>query len=302
MEIPVGIALIVGSIILLIGLLILLIQAFKQSALWGLAVLLIPFAGIVFAIRFWEQARNGFLVFIVGLLITGVAFYGGGEKEIQAEKHLETVDKALDKAGVDVSKIPVPEVATEKVTEILEKRPGNIEVPNQALAEAQGIDTEKDIYTQEAEEEEAGITIEPLSPEPQVPSPETGLKTVKMSLQPVARKRLPDYIGYDMRVHLAGGEVEEGVLDSLSTTGDSVNLRQRVSAGEITYEYPFSKIEWIEVFAEAGTVPAPEEEVPAPTEVTPRFLPKDQLPPKDEPVAPAAEPVVTEQPAEAVKE
>ena len=123
-----------------------------------------------------------------------------------------------------------------------------------------------------------------------------------MSLQPVARKRLPDYIGYDMRVHLAGGEIEEGVLDSLSTTGDSLSLRQRVSAGEITYEYPFSKIEWLEVFAEAGTVPAPEEEVPAPTEVTPRFLPKDQLPPKDEPVAPATEPVVTEQPAEAVKE
>jgi|GEM_PF-645918 len=302
MEIPVGIALIVGSIILLIGLLILLIQAFKQSVLWGLAVLLIPFAGIVFAIRFWEEARNGFLVFIVGLLITGVAFYGGGEKEIQADKHLGKVDQVLDKAGVDVSKIPVPEAATEKVAEILEKRPGNVEVPNQAVAEAQGIDTEKDIYVQEAEEEEAGVIIEPLSPEPQVASPKAQLTTVKMSLQPVARKRLPDYIGYDMRVHLAGGEIEEGVLDSLSTTGDSLSLKQRVSAGEITYEYPFSKIEWLEVFAEADTVPAPEEEVPAPTEVTPRFLPKDQLPPKDELVVPAAEPVVTEQPAEAVKE
>lgn len=302
MEIPVGIALIVGSIILLIGLLILVIQAFKQSPLWGLAVLLIPFAGIVFAVRFWEEARNGFLVFVVGLLITGVAFYGGGEKEIQAEKHLEKVDEVLDKAGVDVSRIPVPEAATEKVAEILEKRPGNIEVPNQAAAEAQGIDTEKDIYAQEAEEEEAGVIIEPLSPEPQVASPEAQLTTVKMSLQPVARKRLPDYIGYDMRVHLAGGEIEEGVLDSLSTTGDSLSLRQRVSAGEITYEYPFSKIEWLEVFAEADTVPAPEEEVPAPTEVTPRFLPRDQLPPEDEPVVPAAEPVVTEQPAEAVKE
>jgi hypothetical protein len=305
MEIPVGTALIVGSVILLIGLLLIAVQAFKKSILWGLAVLLIPFAALVFVVRYWQEGRNGFLVSVVGLLISAISLYGGAEKEMQLEKHL---DKAIETTGVDVSKIPVPEKATEAVSDLLEKRPGNVEIPNQAAAEAAGIDTEKDIYAIEAEEEEE-VIIEPLSPEPQVPSPIAGLKTVKMSLQPVSRSRLPDYIGNTLRVHLLGGEVEEGVLDSLSSTGDSLSLRQRVSAGEITYEYPFSKIEWIEVYAEAGTVPAPEEEVPAPTEVTPRFVPKEQLEQQSAADAPAAsteqtetfEQPVTEVPA-AVKE
>ena len=276
-----GIALIIGSIVLLIGFIMIVIQAFKQSAMWGIAVLLIPFVGFVFVARYWTEGRNGFLISVVGLLVAGVAIYGGGEKEIQAEKHLGKVDQVLDKAGVDVSKIPVPEKATEKVTEtvgeLLDKRPGSFEVPNQAEAEAAGIDTEKDIYAIEAEEEELEVKIQPLSPDPQVAAPDAGLKTVKMSLQPVSRQRLPDYIGHDLRVYLAGGEIKEGVLEAISTTGDSLSLRQSVSAGEITYEYPFSKIEWIEVFAEAGTVPAPEEEAPAPSEVTPRFVPKEQL-------------------------
>jgi hypothetical protein len=297
-----GIALIAGIIILLAGYIMIAIQAFRQSALWGLAVLFVPFAGFVFVARYWQEGRNGFLVSVVGLLVTAVAIYGGGEKEIEAEKHLGKVDQVLDKAGVDVSKIPVPEQATEKVTKtvggLLEKRPGNIEVPNQAAAEAAGVDTEKDIYAIEAEEEEAGVNIEPLSPEPQVASPVAGLKTVKMSLQPVSRKRLPDYIGYDLRVYLSGGEYEEGVLESLSTTGDSLSLKQRVSAGEITYEYPFSKIEWIEVFAEAGTVPAPEEEAPAPAEVTPRFMPKEQLEQQDA----ATDTPTTEAPAAVTEE
>jgi hypothetical protein len=267
MDSLVGIVFIVGSILLVVGSLMVIVEAFKLSFWWGLGVLLIPFVALIFVVLNWQAGRNGALVFILGSLLSGVAFYGGADKALQLEQQ-------LDKANVDVEKIPV----NPKVVEMLGKRPGQVEVPNQAEAEALGIDTKKDIYDIEAEHAEAPLVIPILEQAKQAKPSE--LPAVPMAYQPVSRMRLEDYLGAAIRVHTTDKGTHEGTLAEVNTKTESVFLLQQVDTGEVTYEYPFAKIEWLEVYAEAGKVPAPEEEAPAAEElVTPRFLPEGQEPP-----------------------
>lgn len=45
----------------------LIIQAFRRHYLWGLAVLFLPIAQIVFAVAYWDRARRPVLVGLVSL-------------------------------------------------------------------------------------------------------------------------------------------------------------------------------------------------------------------------------------------
>jgi len=58
-----------GAIIATVGTLLLLIAAFRQSILWGLAVLFAPLGNVVFACRHWTEARTGFMASIIGAAI-----------------------------------------------------------------------------------------------------------------------------------------------------------------------------------------------------------------------------------------
>lgn len=65
----------VGVIISLIYGIILMIQAFQESLLWGLCYLFIPFANLVFIIKFWDETKKPFLMSLLGLgLIVAAAF------------------------------------------------------------------------------------------------------------------------------------------------------------------------------------------------------------------------------------
>jgi hypothetical protein len=270
MDSLVGIVFILGGILVLAGSLMIVIEAFKISFWWGLAVLFIPLAGLVFVVMNWREGRNGAYILILGTLLSGVAFYGGADRELE-------LGKQLDKANVDVDKIPIDP----RFSELLEQRPTMIEVPNEEAAQAQGIDTEKDLYEIEAEQEEAPLVI-PLIEEAKKAKP-AELQKVPMAYQPVSRKRLPEYQGSSLRVHTIDGRDHEGVLVEVSDYNEAIYLSQKVASGDVTYEYPFAKIEWIEVYAEVGKVPVPEDEQPAADEITPRFLPEGKVPDDPEP-------------------
>ena len=51
----------------------LLVVAFQRSVLWGLAVFFIPFAVIVFAIMYWQDAKKPFLIMLVSSIGLGVS-------------------------------------------------------------------------------------------------------------------------------------------------------------------------------------------------------------------------------------
>jgi hypothetical protein len=56
-----------GALITLIGYLLFLIDSFKVSVGWGLAVFFLPLANLVFLATHWAEGRRGFLVQLAGV-------------------------------------------------------------------------------------------------------------------------------------------------------------------------------------------------------------------------------------------
>ena len=61
------------------GGLMMLIAAFRESVLWGLACLLLPIVSIFFLIVHWSEARRAFVVQLlgVGFLVAGLILAAG---------------------------------------------------------------------------------------------------------------------------------------------------------------------------------------------------------------------------------
>ncbi|HET9314166.1 MAG TPA: hypothetical protein VFQ51_01205, partial [Vicinamibacteria bacterium] len=57
----------VGVVLMVIGGLMLLWAAFKESVLWGIGSIIVPFVALVFVVTHWSQAKVGFLVQLLGV-------------------------------------------------------------------------------------------------------------------------------------------------------------------------------------------------------------------------------------------
>jgi hypothetical protein len=73
-----GILALLGMIVAAVGGIWFLVVAFKESILWGLGCLLIPIVWLVFLIKFWQDAKNPFLLNLCGyaLILMGGAMSG----------------------------------------------------------------------------------------------------------------------------------------------------------------------------------------------------------------------------------
>ena len=58
---------VVGLVLLVIGGLAFLIAAFQESLLWGLAVLFLPLASLVFLVTNWGRAKGAFVLQLYGV-------------------------------------------------------------------------------------------------------------------------------------------------------------------------------------------------------------------------------------------
>ena len=67
---------IIGLIIFVIGGLGLLIAAFKTHILWGIGIILIAPAALVFTVLHWGVAKNPFLLQLVGFVIIFISTSG----------------------------------------------------------------------------------------------------------------------------------------------------------------------------------------------------------------------------------
>jgi len=64
----------VGSLVIFAGGLWLLLLGFQQSLAWGLGMLFVPFASLVFAVKYWSIARRPFWVQVAGIAVALLAF------------------------------------------------------------------------------------------------------------------------------------------------------------------------------------------------------------------------------------
>jgi cytochrome bd-type quinol oxidase subunit 2 len=63
-------------IVAFVGGIMVLIAAFKESALWGICSLLIPFVMLVFVITHWEASKKGFLLQVAGVVLGVLCAFG----------------------------------------------------------------------------------------------------------------------------------------------------------------------------------------------------------------------------------
>lgn len=61
-----------GGLTMVVGAIWLLVVAFKQSILWGLLSLFIPFAVLVFIFKYWDKAKQPFLIYLGGAVAIGI--------------------------------------------------------------------------------------------------------------------------------------------------------------------------------------------------------------------------------------
>jgi hypothetical protein len=66
-----------GWLVAFIGGILFVIAAFRTSIPWGLAVLFIPFAGLVFLFKYWPMAKRPFSIQLLGLALMLVGMLGG---------------------------------------------------------------------------------------------------------------------------------------------------------------------------------------------------------------------------------
>lgn len=63
------ILMLVGWIVALVGGIMILIKAFQTSIWWGLGSLFIPFVILVFVALNWEESKQGFLIWLAGVVV-----------------------------------------------------------------------------------------------------------------------------------------------------------------------------------------------------------------------------------------
>jgi hypothetical protein len=64
---------IVGYGFVAVGGIMMLVAAFRTSVLWGLGCLFLPIVGLIFLFAHWSDAKKGFIVQVVGLVILLIA-------------------------------------------------------------------------------------------------------------------------------------------------------------------------------------------------------------------------------------
>ncbi len=64
-----------GIIASFFGSIIFLIRSFSVSIGWGLACMFVPFASLVFLVKYWDEAMEPFLLSLVGGILTGVGSF-----------------------------------------------------------------------------------------------------------------------------------------------------------------------------------------------------------------------------------
>jgi len=64
----------IGALIMFVGFIWIVVNAFKTSVLWGLGALFVPLVAQIFAIMNWASNKTAFLVWAAGFVLYMVGF------------------------------------------------------------------------------------------------------------------------------------------------------------------------------------------------------------------------------------
>ena len=227
------VVLILALLLILVGMIMVLLDAFSESFFWGLLVLLVPLVGPVYCFVKWNksQARNGFAMTLVGIVMVVAGVYGGGVHSIPGIGNQEIV-KNLPSALPEAEPLPNEEAA------------GKIDIEDEGEYDPI-LSTNKDRFSTKE--------IEPLAPKED--------KTVKSAERPKVRKvaldiaNIDSSIGSNIEVVFIDGSRKRGRL--IASAEDSISLEEQISGGMVSFEHKFEKISSILKLIDPSAAPPP---------------------------------------------
>ena len=213
------IVLILALLLLLVGMIMVLLDAFKEGFIWGLLVMVVPPIFVpVYSFVKWtnSQARNGFAMSLVGLVMAGIGIYGGALQTIPMLSESEIVSNIPTAAPTDEP------LSNEEAAAQVDLEDGEDYDPV--------LSTDKDRFTSKE--------IEPLAPKED--------ETVKVSqAKPrgvhVLIENISASIGANIEVTFNDGSKQTGTL--VKTSEDSITVEQQTGGGTVSYEYTFEQIQ-----------------------------------------------------------
>ena len=231
--------LILALLLILVGLIMVLLDAFSEGFLWGLLVLIVPIFGPVYCFIKWnkDQARNGFAMSLVGIVMAAAGIYGGGAHGIPGLADQEIV-KNLPSALPSSEPLP-NEAAAAKITIEDDEAYDPI------------LSTDKDKFS--AKE------IEPLAPKEDKTVRSARPKVRKVSLH---AEDIELSIGRNVEVVFVDGVKKRGRL--IANTENSISLEEQISGGSISFEHKLNNIRSISLLVDPSAAPPPPVVVPSP--------------------------------------
>lgn len=214
------IVVILALLLILVGMIMVLLDAFNESFFWGLMVLLLPpiFVPIYSFVK-WNksQARNGFAMGLVGLVMAGVGVYGGGLQSIPFLDDNEMV-----------SNLPTATPKDEPLSN--EEEAAKVELVDEENYDPM-LSTDKDRFTSK--------DIEPLAPEED--KTVKNISKGKVNAVHIALENINSSMGSNIEITLSDGVKHAGTL--VRATEDSISIEQQSSGGTVSYEYSLDKIQ-----------------------------------------------------------
>ena len=270
-----------GGLLSFVGGLWLLILAFRQSVLWGLAVMIIPFASLFFIVKFWAEARHPFFVSLVSIVLMVVGAFVG---VMTASPSGAAAPSGTPVAGFEPSSEPFgggDPLDSREPTRAQDPGapgPGGAEPADRnvesLLAEIDGRETDGDSATASAGTRSTGPDrSEEPGAEAGSPAPEAGPATgnrygrresdsrtdsrTTPRRSPVPRsarlprrddRRIPPeelsrHVGKRLEVDMSDGDRLKGVLKGVEE--DQIRLLVSLSGGSMTLRLPVERIEEI---------------------------------------------------------
>jgi hypothetical protein len=220
-----------GGILYLCGWVMLLVLGFKKGLGWGLVILFLSWLIlplIVFLIKYWDEARLGFLVMAGGLLASAVGlFILIGASATSAMAEFESLDRSQSRVIEPAPADPYP---------ALEPEPMDPE-PTEPESQADG------------ETDEVGPDqIDPVEAEPEGerPPPMGAVLGERVEWQPLDNiSELSAYEGEVIELNMTDGTVLNVTLDDVR--GDVIQVTQRVGGGAMTYNVRLELVEQVRV-------------------------------------------------------
>jgi hypothetical protein len=106
--------LVLGVLASIVGGIMMLIAAFRVSAVWGVCVLFVPFAALVFLFKHWQEAKRSFVISLAGtamILLAILPLAAGGASAVSEQAALQAASLQTAGAGIvrsEQESSPVP--------------------------------------------------------------------------------------------------------------------------------------------------------------------------------------------------